>query len=143
MANQSSTGLRNAMLATTSLAASLTGGSIKMYSGAPPASADAAASGTLLCTLKNAGVGLTFGAVADGVLPKEPAEVWSGVNAASGVATHYRHVAASDTGAESSTEARIQGVIGVAGADMNLTNVALVSGASQTLDFYTINLPTL
>lgn len=146
MAFKTSTGLRKAMLDTDPLANILAGGLIKIYSGAVPADADAAVTGTLLCTisLNSTGTGINFDAAAVGsVLSKDPSEIWSGVNAATGAASYYRHVAAGDTGVLSTTQARIQGAIGVAGAEMNLSSTSLTSGATQTIDFYSVALPTL
>lgn len=147
MALQTSTGLRNGLLDANPLKTLLDLGFLKIYSGTPPASADAAIGGgnTLLCTISNnsTGTGLTMAAsAAGGVLSKNGSEVWSGVNAASGTASFYRHVAAADDGTESTTAARIQGTIGLAGADLNLGNTALVSGQTQPIDFYTVTLPT-
>jgi hypothetical protein len=93
-------------------------------------------------SVNSGGTGVTFeSAAADGTIVKESSEVWSGLNVASGTATFYRHVAPSDTGALSTTEARIQGTIGLAGTDMVLTNNVLANGATQTIDYYAVNLP--
>jgi uncharacterized alpha-E superfamily protein len=146
MALQASTGLRNKLLDTNSLKTVMALGSIKIYSGAVPANADAAVTGTLLCTitLNSTATGLSMAAAATaGVLEKLSSETWSGVNAASGTATYYRHVAAGDTGALSTTEARLQGLVAVVGSEMNLSSTTLTSGATQTLDFYSVQLPTL
>lgn len=147
MALKTSTGLRNQLLDTASLRDILDLGFIKIYAGTVPATADdAIGSATLLTTISNdsTATGLTMAAEAiDGVLFKEDTETWSGVNVAGGSATFYRHVAAGDTGALSATQARIQGTIAVAGADMNLTSTTLSNGATQTIDYYTLNLPTL
>ena len=146
MTIQVSTALRNAMLASASLKSTLDAGSnIMIYSGTPPANADAALSGnTLLCTISVSGSGIHFDtAVASaGVLAKAPAETWSGTNVATGTATFYRHQLTADAGALSTTAPRIQGTIAVAGADMNLTSVGLTSGATQGIDFYSVALPT-
>lgn len=145
MALKASSGLRNKMATNMGLTSAMALGFINVYSGAGPATANDAATGTLLCVISNNGgaTGLTFEATAvDGVVQKAIAEVWSGTNLATGVAGYYRHVAAGDTAASSTTEARIQGTVGTSGADMNMTSVNLASGATQTLDFYTINLPT-
>jgi hypothetical protein len=141
-----STGLRNKMLDTNPLKAILASGFIKLYAGTPPADADAAIGGgnTLLCTISvnSGGTGLTFAASAtDGTIVKNASEVWSGLNVATGTATFYRHIGASDTAALSTTEPRIQGTIGLAGTDMVLTNNVLASGATQTIDYYAVNLP--
>lgn len=141
-----STGLRNKLLDTGSLATLMAGGLIKIYSGSPPASADDAASGSLLCTisLNSTGTGVNMASTASsGVLAKSTSETWSGVVALSGAATYYRHVAASDTGASSTAQARLQGEIATAGAELNLSSTTLTSGATQTVDYYSVALPTL
>lgn len=140
-----SSGLRDALLLDTGLSSCLDGGFIKIYGGTVPANADAALTGaTLLCTvsLASGATGLSFDAPAAGVLPKAAAQVWSGVNAASGTATFYRFAGAADTGVLSTSEYRVQGTIGLAGADMNLTSTVLVSGATQAIDYFVIALPT-
>jgi hypothetical protein len=147
MTIKASTGLRDSAMVTGSIRAALASGFIKIYSGSEPATADAALGGaTLLCTvsLNSTGTGVSLDTVAtDGVASKPTGEVWSGVNAATGTASFYRHVAPGDDGTLSTTQARVQGRIATAGADMNFTSTALVSGATQTVDFYTLALPTL
>lgn len=148
MALKTSTGLRSKMLGTDGLRTIMNLGFIKIYSGTVPATADAALTGaTLLCTISNnstaTGITLDPAVPAAGIIGKEPTEVWTGINAASGTATFYRHVAVGDTGALSVLEPRIQGNIATFGAEMNLTSTVLASGATQTLDFYTIAIPTL
>jgi hypothetical protein len=146
MSFKTSTGLRGRMLDTNSLDAVMNLGFIKIYSGAEPATADAAVTGTLLCTVSvnSTGTGVNFDTAASGAtLSKAPAEVWSGVNAATGTATHYRHVAVGDDGTLSTTQARIQGTVGTSGAELNLSSVSLTSGATQTIDYYSVTLPTL
>ena len=146
MSVKASTGLRNGMLDSGSLKSQLDAGFIKLYGGTAPATADAALGGaTLLCTLSinSTGVGINFDTTATGdVLSKAPGEIWSGTNVASSTATFYRHVAAADDGTLSTTAPRLQGTIAVAGADMNLSSVALVNGATQTLAYYSVTLPT-
>lgn len=144
MALKISTGLANKMMDTGSLKSIMALGFLRLYSGAEPATADAAATGTLITTISvnSTGTGLSLDATAvGGVLAKAPAEIWSGVNGSTATVTHYRFTAAGDTGAASTTQARIQGSVGTVGADLNLTSVALVSGATQTIDFYTLALP--
>lgn len=148
MSLKTSTGLRKALLDTGSVKAALDGGLINIYAGTVPATADDAIPGgaTLLCvvSLNSTGTGINFDTAAVGAtLSKAPAEVWSGTNLASNTATFYRHVAAADDGTSSTSQARIQGLIGTAGAELNLSSVALTSGATQTIDYYSVTLPTL
>lgn len=145
MAIKLSSGARNKMLDTGSFKSIFALGHIKIYTGSAPATADAAVTGTLLCTISNAssGTGVNMAAASvSGVLDKLSSETWSGVNAASGTAAYYRHVAAADDGTLSTTQARVQGTIGTAGADLNFSSTSLTSGATQTVDYYSIALPT-
>ena len=146
MTIKTSTGLRNAMMATGSFRTVMNECVMNIYAGSIPATSDASLGGaTLLCTVTNdaTATGLTFEATAtDGALTKTVAEVWRGVNVASGAATFYRLETAADDGLASTTQSRVQGVIGVAGADLNLSSTSLISAASQTIDFYAIALPS-
>lgn len=148
MSLKASTGLRNKLLDTNPLKAILASGFIKIYAGAVPSDADAAIAGgnTLLTTISvnSTGTGLTFAAAAaDGTILKNASEVWSGLNVASGTASFYRFVSSADTGVLSTTEPRIQGTIGLAGTDMVLSNTTLVSGATQTVDYFAVNMPAM
>jgi len=150
MALKTSTGLRNYVLDTGPVITALDLGFIKIYSGIPPLTADAAlgsaGANTLLATISNndTGTGLTFEAVAlDGTLEKKSTETWSSTAVGTGTASFYRHVSASDTGADSSTEPRYQGTVSTIGADLNMSEPAIVALSLQTIDYYLINLPTL
>ncbi len=146
MTIKTSTGLRNALLDTGSLKSVMNLGFINIYSGAVPSDADAALGGAvLLTTISNnsTGTGLTMdAAAAAGVITKAAGEVWSGVNGASGTASFYRHVAVADDGTLSTTQPRLQGTIATAGGDMNLSSTGLTSGATQTVDYYSVALPS-
>lgn len=144
MALQLSTGLRDIMMASGSLRGALNGGKIHIYAGAVPPFADSAESGTILCTItgNGDGSGLEFNLEsAGGVLAKDPAQPWQGSNLVGGIATHYRFVAPGDTGGASSTEARIQGSVGVIGKDMNLSSAELISGAVTPIDYFVLTIP--
>lgn len=147
MALQVSTGLRNYMLDTGSLADALALGFINIYAGSPPADADAAIGGaTLLLQLTESGDGSTglnmAAAAVNGVLSKLGSETWQGTVLATDTAAWYRHVEAADDGSASTTLKRIQGVISTAGADMNFTDTALIEAAVETVNSYSIALPT-
>lgn len=136
-----STGLCNQLLDTAPLRDIFELGFIKVYAGTVPATADASiGSATLLCTVSvnSTGTGLSFDAAASGgVIAKDPGDVWSGTNAATGAATFYRVVAVGDTGALSTTQPRIQGTCGTGGADMNMGTTTLTSAATFTLNYFT------
>lgn len=147
MAFKFSTGFRNSILVTGSVKNALDAGFIKIYSGTPPATADAALSGnTELVNISIDGLGvdgLTFdAAAADGVIQKTASEVWKGTNANSGTATFFRFVKSGDTGASSSTAVRVQGNVGVAGSDMNLASTVLAATEEQVIDYFAIAFPS-
>jgi len=139
-----STGLRDDLLDTGSLKSIFNLGFLKIYSGSPPSSANDAVTGTLLCTVSNngTGTGITMAASASsGTLAKNGSETWKGTNAATGTAGYFRLVGASDDGTSSTTQPRIQGSVGTAGEDLNLSSVSLTSAAEQTIDYFTVALP--
>lgn len=140
-----STGLRQAILASNPLRQALANSEIRIYSGPEPVSVDSAIAGSniLLVTIRtDANGGLNFAADAPGgALLKNLDEIWQGTVVANGVATFYRHVLPADTGVGSTTAPRIQGTVGFAGTDMQLSNTNLVIGAIQKLEAYSITLP--
>lgn len=146
MTLKASTGLRNYMLATGSAKAAMADGFIHIYSGAEPATADAAVGGaTLLLTIYGDGVsdGLNLAATAaDGFIEKLGSETWGGTVLATGTATWFRHVGSADTGALSTTQPRLQGTVARAGAELNLSDVDLVAAAPQAVNYYTLQLPS-
>ena len=139
MSEKMSTGLANYLLAGGGdLKTAFATGEIRIYSGTPPATSDAALSGnTLLCTVKNGTAALTFGTASGGVMAKTGTETWSGTNAATGTASFYRLVNSADDGTLSTSLKRIQGTIGAGGADLNVGSVALVSAAVFTINYFT------
>lgn len=145
---KASTALRNKLLDTNPFKTVFNLGFLKIYDGPVPASADAGldAANHLLVTISNngTGTGLTFAAsAANGAITKNGSETWSGVSIAAGTATFYRLVTPTDTGATSTTEARLQGTVGTSGADLNMTNNVLTTPTSYPIDAYSIALPTL
>jgi hypothetical protein len=139
-----STGLRNYIADTGSLKGALNLSKIRILTGTPPATADAAETGTLLSviTVNDTGTGVTLGVAAGGAIPKNAGEVWKGTNLAGGTATYFRWVAAGDTGVLSTTEKRLQGTCGTSGADLNMSSVNLTALAPQTIDAANITVPT-
>lgn len=134
---QLSTGAVDAMIGSTGLAGALEAGGmeLRIYAGALPADADAAIGGaTLLVTIKNGASALTWDNPAGGIISKPAGETWSGTAVATNIATFGRFVVAADTDTLSTTAVRIQGDAATIGAFINLDNVAMVSGAVQTVN---------
>jgi len=138
-----SEGIRNYVMVTGSFRAALTGGELRLYSGAAPVGPnDTLGSATLLLTYKADGAGVNFEAVAsNGTLVKSTAETWTGTVAVDGSPTFFRFVQPGDTGGVSTAALRVQGTVGQAGADMNITNLSLVAGSLQALDYFYLTMP--
>ncbi|MCD5994148.1 hypothetical protein KDX38_11035 [Pseudomonas sp. CDFA 602] len=131
------------MLSTGAIPA-LNGKVIKIFSGpTTPASADdaLAVGTTLLCTISasDSGTGLTFSQPSAGQVTKSTSEIWSGTVLASGTANFFRMEDSSDAGAASASAVRIQGTIGLDGADMNFGNTALVAGNIRQINLFVIS----
>ena len=139
-----STSLRTSMLGVSSFTTLMSDCELRIFAAVtPPATADAAETGTLLATLKDGGTDpLTFGTPAAGVIGKTESETWmtSSVTA-SGTATYFRLVLIGDAGTATAAP-RVQGSIAKIGADMNLGNVVFTSGLPWTLNYFDVELPT-
>ena len=147
MAFKVSTGLRNYMLDTGAFKTAMDLGFLRIYEGTVPADADAAlGTATILCDLSvdGLGTGLTWEATAvSGIIAKTAAETWQGQNSDSGTATFFRFVQPVDTGGAVPAELRVQGLVGLVGAELNLSSVTLTVGAVQTVNHFNVALPTL
>lgn len=151
MALQLSTGLRNGMLNSTGFTEAFNDGTIYIYSGPQPATADAAVQGTLLLQITvNNGAwaagsptnGLGFDAPAAGVISKAAAEVWRGLGITGGTAGWFRLVGnAADAGGSSTSLPRLDGTVAISGGDMNLSSITIVASAPTTIDTFQFTLP--
>ena len=122
----------------------LNGCKIALYSGTQPATADAAATGSLLCTISLDGgaVGLSWGDAIAGVLSKAVGENWQGTAVASGTAGWFRCYQSGDDPALAETElARFDGSISTSGAQLDMTSTAIVVSAVQTISTFTYTEP--
>lgn len=147
MAIRFSTGLKNAILGSTGMKGSLDGGVIKVYTGSQPSSADTGSTGTLLGTVTiDAGNTfpadyINFDAPSAGLLSKAAAENWKFNGVTDGTAGWFRYIgdpAADDGTTTSTTYARMDGSVARTGADMNLSNTAVTTGAPHTVDVFQI-----
>ena len=142
MALKLSTGLRNGMLDTDSFRTLLDASRVKIYSGVAPGSADDVEGSLLVNIGSDAGdTHLHFlPAAVTGVLSKD-ANIWSGVAGSTGTASYFRLVVNTDTGVFSTSELRMQGTVGTSGADINMSSVSIISGATQTIDTWDLTMP--
>lgn len=129
------------MLASGSFKDALAGTIIRVYEAqaAPAAADDAIGSAVLLCTISvdGDGTGVTLDATASGgVIVKNPSEVWTGDVTTSGTATFFRMEFASDAGAFSTSAVRMQGTVGLVGADLNFSSVSLLVGDARRINYF-------
>ena len=139
-----STALATNLAGTTGFAATFANVIVEIRTGTQPATADAAATGTLLGTVTlasgaftpgSATNGLTFASASAGSVSKSG--TWSFNGVAAGTAGWFRLKGnALDNDALSTTLPRLDGSIAVSGADMNLSNIAISPGAPTTVDSF-------
>lgn len=144
-----STRVRTNMAGDVGFGATFANGVIDVYTGAQPATADAAATGTLLGRVTlNSGAfaagtatnGLTFAAAADGSIGKTG--VWSFNGIAAGTAGWFRLKGNGlDNDALSATLPRVDGSIATSGGDMNLSNISIAVASPNTIDSFVFQIP--
>ena len=146
MALRLSTGLRQALLGSADFQTEFALSFINIYTGTQPATADTAASGTLLATIYSNNptdtIGVSFDAPVAGVVAKAVAQTWAGTALATGTAGWYRLFEAGGNPAIlSTTESRIDGNISTSGANMNMSSTSVTIATVQTVSTFTVTLP--
>ncbi len=148
-----STKLRTNLAGTTGFAATFADGIIEVRTGTQPTTADAAATGTLIGVVTLASGtftpgtalnGLTFATAADGAVSKSGTWSFNGINAPTpGLTAGWFRLKgnALDSDGVSTTLPRLDGSIATSGADMNLSNITIVTGAPTTVDEFTWTQP--
>jgi hypothetical protein len=146
-----STGLRQAMLDNIGFRSAFANGCLFLYTGAQPASADSAKSGTLAVKITLAGGifnfddptnGLNFDSPINGVINKAAAEIWSGLGLVNDTIGWYRMCGnQNDDFGPSTYLCRMDGSVGVGGADLNLGTVGCKVNAPCTIDTFQWTMP--
>lgn len=117
---------------------------VGIYTGSQPVSSDDAATGTLLVTISESGTatGLTFAEASGGSMSMTATENASGTAIATGTAGWFRCYEKDDDPSLASTiKARFDGAIAVSGAELNMSNTSVTSGAVQTISSFTYTQP--
>jgi hypothetical protein len=155
MALRLSTGIRTALLSaggigtggTGGLKTLLDGGVMDIFTGSQPASADYVETGSKLVRISSTSGtrdhgpdGLRFGTAAAGVLPLT-VPAWSGAVSLAGVAGWFRLYGTTGTAGTSATTWRIDGAVGVSGADLNLSHTNLALSSVLTITSFNITQP--
>ena len=146
-----STGLRNAMLGTVGMETAFANGVLYLFTGPQPVNADAAATGTPAVIVTLASGAFVFGTSTNGINLAAPVAgvitkssgVWSGNGLINDVAGWFRLMGnAVDSLGASTTLVRMDGSVGVGGADLNLGTTAVKVGAPLTVDVFQYTLPS-
>ena len=148
-----STGLVTRLLGTESFAALMENGCIEIRSGAPPASADAEATGTLLARITRDGGAWNAGNPANGLqwrrdgryMIQEPGHEWRLTGIATGTASWFRLLANPfDSGIASLTALRVDGSIAAVGgttpADLYLPTLSIAPGYDRRVDAFWLSI---
>lgn len=149
--NESSTGSETALFDTV-VAEEIFDGFIEVmrdckcniYTASQPATADAAATGTLLVTVSNNGTatGLTFEQSANGVVAKSTTETWKGSIVTTGTAAWARFYEHGDDVTQiSTTAARFDCTIGTSSADIIVGSTTCTQGLDFTINAFTYTAP--
>ncbi|MCE5212521.1 MAG: hypothetical protein LLG40_13340 [Deltaproteobacteria bacterium] len=142
MAIRLSTGMRNGLVGTQGIKEMFQGGFIGIFSGAQPADPNQAETGSLLAVVSSSSGtnGIGFGTEGSGALPKDSG-IWSGIVGTAGVAGWFRLYSADKPMGSNGTACRMDGNVGVSGADLAMANTNLELGATVTLDSATFTEP--
>jgi hypothetical protein len=121
---------------------------IDIYSGVQPLDSNDAPNGVLLARVTLNGDpfvegfgtnGLNFDTPVDGVLTKDPAEVWKYVGVAEGTARWFRaRPNIVDDESQSLTLERFDGSVGTVTGDMIVSNLAIQIGTPGTVDVFNV-----
>lgn len=137
-----STGMRNALLDgafnNSAVAAFDTTGRISAYTGAAPADADAAATGTLLGTLAFSSD--AFGAASSGAVTAAAITSDTNADATGTIGYAYVHVSGDALGS-SATAKRLLCTVGTSGADINWNSLSVVSGGTLAITSLVVTQP--
>lgn len=109
-----------------------TAAKIRIYGGAEPATADTAASATVLATFTCSDP--SFPAASNGVITLSGTPLTVAASA-SGTATHFRLLTSADL-------TILQGTVATSGAQLNLNTTTITSGVNVTITSGTITVPT-
>lgn len=122
------------------LASQFSGGFLRIFSGAPPASPGLAETGVLLGIVTAgavSGAGLHFDAAGEAL--QKSGEPWVFEALADGTVGYFRLVAAGDTGGNDLGALRIDGDVGLSGepTDMNWESLDVTTGLHYTITAFT------
>ena len=127
-------------IANTGLDPVFNGGRLRIYSGAKPATANLAPTGTLLADMTLPADAFSAASGGSGQIAK--LGVWEDISAdAAGTAGWFRLSASGDTLVLDAAFARIDGTVAATGADLNLNNTSIAAGQTVTINTFTLTVP--
>ena len=146
-----STGMREKMVSTLTIKELLDGGFMDIFTGSQPLTADAVEPGVKIVRISStsgtaASDGLRFGTALGGVLPITT-PIWSGIVKTAGVAGWWRFYGTGGTSGvagsagTNGTAIRMDGNVGISGADLNLSHTNLALDSTLTIKTFSITQP--
>lgn len=138
-----STGFTAAIFGPQSFDQIFNGGSIRLYGGARPASANASADESQLIAIAQTVSGLPLQyQVLNGMVSIPPGAAWQFQAVNPGTATWFRLLGASDSHSASLTDPRIDGDVGITSApnDLTLQTQIFAAGTAVSLDSFLFTL---
>lgn len=149
-----STGLRNKLLSSADFKTAFAGGVLEIYAGSINSSADVAITASAIVKITSSGQthtassastagGLSFSSASSGAIAKSSAQTWKDSSASSGTAAWFVLYDNSHTKSLSSagTIVRLMGSCGVGSGDLRMSSTSIASGATITIDTFTITMP--
>jgi hypothetical protein len=145
-----STGLATSMVNDKGFKEAMDGGTVELWSGAQPATADAAPTGTLLAIGTKDALPVTPGSLTNGLVYATPttptisksADNWKYSPIAAGIVGWARFKAnAADTGSVSTTALRMDCSAGSAGAELVVANPQFTVGVPGSIDSFLLTMP--
>lgn len=110
-----------------------TAAKIIIYGGTEPATADTAASATVLATFTLSDP--SFGPASNGVITLDVDPALTVAASASGTATHFRLLTSANV-------TILQGTVGTSGQQLNLNTTTITNGVNVTITSGTVTVPT-
>ena len=115
--------------------ATVGGGTLTVYTGVPPSTANDESLGTLLYSIEVPRLAISSA----GVLEKPVSDIWSAVATADGEAGWFR-LSSGDPSVASETMSRVDGTIGKKGSDIVLKSTRVDRGCIQTIAQFRLSL---
>lgn len=118
-----------------------TTGVLELHDGTRPINADTTAAGTNILASINLPTKAFISPSTNGIMQKSAAAWAAAAAAANGTATWFRLKLAADSGTTGTTDRRLDGNVGTAGADLVMSSTSIILGLPVTVNQFTVTTP--